>query len=86
MNWETLDIRARVDGGCYYITFVRDPAGNVYIARFCPDPRPEPINQYAPGNVDYGYTRLRGIGHSESIDRVKEMCENDNQYGKTIGQ
>jgi len=86
MNWETLDIRARVEGGCYYITFARDPAGTAYIARFCADPRAEPINTYVPGSVDYSYTRFRGIGHAESIDRVKEMCENDYRYGRTIGR
>jgi len=86
MNWETLDVRARVDGGCYYITFARDPAGAAYIARFCADPRPEQVNTYTPGNADWSYNRFRGIGHSESLERVKEMCENDNRYGRTIGQ
>lgn len=78
LSWEVVDVRARVKGGCYYISLAHDPAGHCYIARFCADPRAD-MNSlaYAYAAIDYSYTRERGIGHDTDLEKVKAMCEQD---------
>lgn len=77
LAWETVDMRARVSGGCYYISLAHDPAGRAYIARFCADPREEGTYQYAYAGIDWSYNRARGIGHSSDLETVKAMCFTD---------
>lgn len=82
LEWQTVDLRARVQNGCYFITLARadDDRGEAYIARFSPDPRetPQPIHSCSSDSiVDYSHVRYRGIGHSPDLDSVKAMCERD---------
>ncbi len=90
LDWQILDLYARVQGGCYSITLAHadDERGKAYIARFSPDPRETPklVNPYGEScSADYSFVRYRGIGSSPDLESVKAMCEHDaHLFGKLV--
>ena len=71
LTWQILDQRARVTDGCYFITLVHDLSGDVWIARFCLDPRIDPHGVRGDGS------RQRGVGHSNDMTTLQTICEDD---------
>lgn len=79
LEWQLLDLRAKVPGGCYFIGWSRSPDEELWVGRYCTDPRADPQGICMNG------TRINGIGKSSELQEVKELCQHDAEinFGKT---
>ena len=70
LHWQILDVRARSEEGCYFVSRVHHPEGDFYIARYCIDPSREVVGSYSR-------SRVSGLGRSSDLEDVKLMCNED---------
>jgi hypothetical protein len=71
LSWQIVDLRARVEGGCYFIGLCHELTGDVWVARYCTDPRNDAT--WSSGSK----ARIKGIGHSTDLEEIKTMCGED---------
>ena len=77
--------------GCYFISLLRDPAGDRYIARFVPDPRSvdsvkghrySEVSHGQLQSVDWSHHRTKNVAFSTDLYEVKRACEEDAKRNK----
>ena len=77
LSWEILDLRAKVAKGCYFVSLCHAPGGHFWLARFCLGPGQD-------NKSSLTLSRSTGIGHSNVLEDVQEMCNVDASHNHYI--